>query len=119
MTFAHLEWRRSNGPGGSVAGVELIDASTARANRAAFHSNRSHDGAKDLFLESPYITFRFINDCTKPLARGVDFKIVTPDANNWRLFFKLCALEVSPTRSICACITGHDPLKAMLIYDHI
>jgi len=66
-----------------------------RGNRAVFQSvidliDRAEDS---IFVESPYITFPFYERLREASRRGVDVKIVTPQANNWSYFANYARLE--------------------------
>ncbi len=44
------------------------------------------DGARDsIFVESPYLTFPFVDWLQEASRRGVAVTVVTPEQNNWRL----------------------------------
>ncbi len=91
-----------------------------RQNRPAFQRVLDLiDGAQDsIFVESPYITFPFYEHLREATRRGVDVKIVTPEANNWSYFAKYARLESSRSQiDLRLYRNGMSHLKAMLIDD--
>ena len=104
---------------GSFEGADLL-ALDGRANRTAFqrvidlidHSERS------IFVESPYITFPFYERLREAARRGVDVKVVTPEANNWSYFSNYARLESARSEiDLRLYQQGMTHLKAMLIDD--
>jgi cardiolipin synthase len=71
----------------SFAGLDLLTLD-GRANRTAFQRviDLIDQAAQSIFVESPYITFPFYERLRAAAGRGVDVKIVTPQANNWSCF---------------------------------
>jgi cardiolipin synthase len=91
-----------------------------RQNRPAFQRVLDLiDGAQDsIFVESPYITFPFYEHLREATRRGVDVKIVTPEANNWSYFANYARLESARSRiDLRLYCDGMSHLKAMLIDD--
>ena len=99
--------------------LELF-TSDGRQNRPAFQRVFDLiDGARDsIFVESPYITFPFYEHLREATRRGVDVKIVTPQANNWSYFANYARLESARSEiDLRFYRDGMSHLKAMLIDD--
>lgn len=89
-----------------------------RGNRALFQQVIDLiDGADEaIFVESPYITFPFYERLREASRRGVEVKIVTPQANNWSCFANYARLESARSRiDLRLYQSGMTHLKAMLI----
>jgi cardiolipin synthase len=102
---------------GSFADVNLLTLD-GRGNRAAFQQVIDLIDAADesIFVESPYITFPFYDRLREASRRGVDVKIVTPQANNWSYFSNYARLESARSRiDLRLYQPGMTHLKAMLI----
>ena len=100
-------------------GLELFTLD-GRANRKAFQRVLDLiDAAQEtIFVESPYITFPFYERLREATRRGVDVKIVTPEANNWSHFAKYARLESARSGiDLRLYRVGMSHLKAMLIDD--
>ncbi|HBB95650.1 MAG TPA: phosphatidylserine/phosphatidylglycerophosphate/cardiolipin synthase family protein [Blastocatellia bacterium] len=103
----------------SFEGVELLTLD-GRANRTAFQRVIDLiDGAeRSIFVESPYITFPFYERLREASRRGVDVKVVTPEANNWSYFSNYARLESARSNiDLRLYQRGMTHLKAMLIDD--
>jgi cardiolipin synthase A/B len=69
-----------------------------------------------IFVESPYITFPFYERMREASRRGVDVKIVTPQANNWSYFANYARLESARSEiDLRFYQRGMTHLKGMLI----
>ena len=104
---------------GSFDGVELLTLD-GRANRAAFQRviDLIDCAERSIFVESPYITFPFYERLREASRRGVDVKVVTPEANNWSYFSKYARLESARSNiDLRLYQRGMTHLKAMLIDD--
>ncbi|MFN2577870.1 MAG: phosphatidylserine/phosphatidylglycerophosphate/cardiolipin synthase family protein [Pyrinomonadaceae bacterium] len=79
---------------GVFPGVGLITLD-GRANRNAFQRviDLIDRAEESIFVESPYITFPFYEPLREASRRGVDCKVVTPEANNWSYFSNYARLE--------------------------
>ena len=100
-------------------GIELFTAD-GRTNRAAFQRvlDLIDDAQQSVFVESPYITFPFYERLREATRRGVEVKIVTPEANNWSYFAKYARLESARSQiDLRLYRGGMSHLKAMLIDD--
>jgi cardiolipin synthase len=89
-----------------------------RSNRTAFQQVIDLiDGAEGaIFVESPYITFPFYERLREASRRGVEVKVVTPQANNWSYFSNYARLESARSRiDLRLYQSGMTHLKAMLI----
>jgi cardiolipin synthase len=66
-----------------------------RGNRGVFQRiiDLIDRAGTSVFVESPYITFPFYERLREASRRGVDVKIVTPQANNWSYFANYARLE--------------------------
>ena len=115
--FAHT-WRGVDRiASGSFPDLELVTLD-GRANRPAFQQVLDLiDAAGDtVFVESPYITFPFYDRLREASRRGVDVKIVTPQANNWSYFANYARLESAHSGiDLRLYQSGMTHLKAMLI----
>src|SRR5256714_4641829 len=104
---------------GSSEGVELLTLD-GRANRTAFQRviDLIDRAEESIFVESPYITFPFYERLREASRRGVDVKVVTPEANNWSYFSKYARLESARSNiDLRLYQRGMTHLKAMLIDD--
>ena len=104
---------------GSFDGVELLTLD-GRANRAAFQRviDLIDCAERSIFVESPYITFPFYERLREASRRGVDVKVVTPEANNWSYFSNYARLESARSNiDLRLYQRGMTHLKAMLIDD--
>lgn len=91
-----------------------------RQNRPAFQRllDLIDEARESIFVESPYITFPFYEHLREATRRGVDVKIVTPEANNWSYFANYARLESARSRiHLRLYRDGMSHLKAMLIDD--
>ena len=71
---------------------------------------------QEIYVASPYITFPFYEALRLAQGRGVAVTIVTPEANNWRLFSDYARREAAGTGlSLRFYQNGMSHLKAMLI----
>ncbi len=89
-----------------------------RQNRPAFQRvlDLIDDAQDSIFVESPYITFPFYEHLREATRRGVDVKIVTPQANNWSYFANYARLESARSGiDLRLYRNGMSHLKAMLI----
>jgi cardiolipin synthase len=101
------------------ADLELLTLD-GRGNRAAFQRviNLIDDAQTSIFVESPYITFPFYERLREASRRGLDVKIVTPQANNWSYFSNYARLESGRSQiDLRLYQPGMTHLKAMLIDD--
>src|SRR5256714_2503386 len=104
---------------GSFDGVQLLKLDS-RANRAAFQRviDLIDCAERSIFVESPYITFPFYERLREASRRGVDVKIVTPEANNWSYFSNYARLESARSNiDLRLYQPGMTHLKGMLIDD--
>jgi cardiolipin synthase len=91
-----------------------------RANRSAFERviDLIDQAGKSIFVESPYITFPFYERLRAAAGRGVDVKIVTPQANNWSCFANYARRESARSEIDLRLYQRQmTHLKAMLIDD--
>src|SRR5207248_9706123 len=73
---------------------------------------------ESIFVESPYIAFPFYERLREASRRGVDVKVVTPEANNWSYFSNYARLESARSNiDLRLYQPGMTHLKAMLIDD--
>ena len=113
---------------GTWRGVDSIAAASfadlrlqtldGRGNRAAFQQviDLIYSAEQAIFVESPYITFPFYEPLREASRRGVDVKVVTPQANNWSYFSNYARLESARSRiDLRLYQSGMTHLKAMLI----
>lgn len=103
----------------SFTGVELLTLD-GRGNRAAFQRviDLIDRAERSIFVESPYITFPFYERLREASRRGVDVKVVTPEANNWSYFSNYARLESARSNiDLRLYQRGMTHLKAMLIDD--
>jgi cardiolipin synthase len=101
----------------SFDGVDLLTLD-GRANRAAFQRvlDLIDSAQASIFVESPYITFPFYERLREASRRGVDCKVVTPEANNWSYFSNYARLESARSNiDLRLYQRGMTHLKAMLI----
>ena len=99
------------------ADLELLTLD-GRGNRAVFQRiiDLIDSAEESIFVESPYITFPFYEPLREASRRGVDVKIVTPQANNWSYFSNYARLESARSRiDLRLYQSGMTHLKAMLI----
>lgn len=103
----------------SFAAMELLTLD-GRANGNAFQRviDLIDQAGESIFVESPYITFPFYERLREAARRGVDVKIVTPQANNWSCFANYARRE-SARSEIDLRLYQREMthLKAMLIDD--
>jgi len=101
----------------SFANIDLLTLD-GRGNRAAFQRviDLIDRAQSSIFVESPYITFPFYDRLREASRRGVDVKIVTPQANNWSYFSNYARLESARSRiDLRFYQQGMTHLKGMLI----
>lgn len=99
--------------------LEIISAD-GRNNRAAFQRvvDLIDSAQRSIFVESPYITFPFYERLRAATRRDVTVTIITPAANNWRLFANYARLESARSEIDLRLFKGGmSHLKAMLIDD--
>jgi cardiolipin synthase len=120
MNDFHSTWDgRDQIASASFGDVELLTLD-GRANRAAFQRviDLIDRAEESIFVESPYITFPFYERLREASRRGVDVKIVTPEANNWSYFSNYARLEAARSNiDLRLYQRGMTHLKAMLIDD--
>lgn len=100
-------------------GLELLTAD-GRNNGAAFQRVIDLiDGARrNIFVESPYITFPFYERLRAATRRGVSVTVLTPEQNNWRFFADYARLESARSGiDLRLSRNGMSHLKAMVIDD--
>ena len=103
----------------SFAEMDLLTLD-GRANRTAFQRviDLIDQAEQSIFVESPYITFPFYERLREAAWRGVDVKIVTPQANNWSCFSDYARRESARSEiDLRLYQGGMTHLKAMLIDD--
>jgi cardiolipin synthase len=101
----------------SFAGLNLLTLD-GRGNRPAFQRviDLIDQARASIFVESPYITFPFYERLREASRRGVDCKIVTPQANNWSCFANYARRESARSQiDLRLYQGGMTHLKAMLI----
>ena len=103
----------------SFAGLDLLTLD-GRANRVPFQRviDLIDQAAESIFVESPYITFPFYEQLREASRRGVDVRVVTPQANNWSWFANYARRESAASQiDLRLYQGGMTHLKAMLIDD--
>jgi cardiolipin synthase len=71
---------------------------------------------EEIYVASPYITFPFYEALSAARARGVRVAVVTPAANNWRLFSDYARWEAARTGlDLRFYARGMSHLKALLV----
>jgi len=115
-----VTWRGHDGNAAQTfAGLDLLTLD-GRGNRASFHRviDLIDQARASIFVESPYITFPFYERLREASRRGVDVKMITPQANNWSCFANYARRESARSQiDLRLYQGGMTHLKAMLIDD--
>jgi cardiolipin synthase len=111
-------WEGRNRLASAAFGEIECHTADGRENPSKFRRVLELIGAarEEIYVASPYITFPFYEALREARARGARAQIVTPQANNWRLFSDYARREAARTGlDLRFYQAGMSHLKAILI----